>query len=641
MFYKKIENKIGLKIVMLLIICLSVCLFGGKTIHAVTLNGDGFEYVIIDELEKTIEITSATDENVANIMKSGSVTIPATIGEYKVIGIGTSAFSTVNLETTLQSVTISEGVEYIGELSFYGLTNLSDVTLPSTLQSIGYGAFWDCTSLKEIKLPTNLRTLDERSFGESGLETITLPTSLETIGSECFANSALKTVSFSENAAPVLAEKAFYDCTNLTSVKLSEGITTISEYCFQSCINLETVELPSTLTAIEKLAFFYCKKLEIIEFPEAVKDFGAGAFWGTAWINAQRNASENGLVIVNNIVVDGRLCSGAIELPSGIERIGEYAFYGSENYLETDSSKMTGASITSITFPDTCTNIALMAFYKCGQLKDITFSDSITTIESKAFDSCISLESVTLPKNLEVLGKKAFVACGELEIIVPDSLPNLEAIHFEDMPDVTLQIEEGGNVYLYLVQNNIVIEYTTYEAPESNDGSSDDTPSNDEQNNNNPNIQTPSTEGEGMQGTNKEEQKTEEPTSGEQAQTPSTTEELRYEIGKTYVVKNLKYTILSTNTVAFAGSTNKKITALTIPAKVKLGDKNYKVVSVSKKACKGYNKLKKLVIGNNVTTISNEAFMNCKLLVSVTIGKNVKSIGKKVFYNDTKLNSVC
>ena len=93
-----------------------------------------------------------------------------------------------------------------------------------------------------------------------------------------------------------------------------------------------------------------------------MKEFGGAAFWGTKWFQAQREKSENKFVIVNNIVIDGRLCSGDIQIPDGIEGIGEYAFYGSEDSWSMSNDEMTGAPITSISFPESCTRIGFMAF---------------------------------------------------------------------------------------------------------------------------------------------------------------------------------------------------------------------------------------------------------------------------------------
>ena len=48
----------------------------------------------------------------------------------------------------------------------------------------------------------------------------------------------------------------------------------------------------------------------------------------------------------------------------------------------------------------------------------------------------------------------------------------------------------------------------------------------------------------------------------------------------------------------------------------------------------------KVIIGDEVTSISPAAFWNCENLKSVTIGKNVGSIGEQAFFPDTSLSSV-
>lgn len=612
-------------------ICIIGMLCCGKVSLAEELTSEDVTYKVLDEEADTIEITGVSTSGEEKAKTDGSLTVPATIDGYQVVGLGEQAFLTFALQGSLTSVTISEGVEYIGSYTFANLPKLTEVNLPSTLQSIGYGCFASCTSLTTIELPENMKELGEACFRQSAIATIDIPDSIETIGADCFRTTPLKTITLPEKSTLTLGARAFYNCDellsitlpegitelgestffgcdNLTSVRLSEGITTIGAKCFQACNGLHAIDLPSSLTTIGIQAFYYCKNLDSVKIPENVKEFGGAAFWGTKWFQAQREKSENKFVIVNNIVIDGRLCSGDIQIPDGIEGIGEDAFYGSEDSWSMSNDEMTGAPITSISFPESCTRIGFMAFYKCSQLTTVDFSDSMKEIESKAFDSCTSLTSVVLPANLEVLGKKAFVACGNIKVTVPDTLPNLENIHFEEMPDAIFQIQKNGKVYEYLTKNNIEITYETY-------GGSD------------------------VEEDTKTEGETQDKSTEEQKQ--STTEEkVVYKVGNTYTVKKLKYKILSKNKVTFVGATNKEIKSLTIPATVKLGTKTYKVTSISKKACKGYKKLQKVVVGNNVSKIGDEAFMNCKVLKTVTLGKGITEIGKKSFYKDTKIKKL-
>ncbi|MBR1444770.1 MAG: leucine-rich repeat protein [Firmicutes bacterium] len=64
-------------------------------------------------------------------------------------------YETENLPFTefsdiIEKIVVSEGVSYIGNNMFSGLTNVTDIKLPKTLSAIGTNTFDDCTSLKNL-----------------------------------------------------------------------------------------------------------------------------------------------------------------------------------------------------------------------------------------------------------------------------------------------------------------------------------------------------------------------------------------------------------------------------------------------------------------------------------------------------------
>lgn len=74
---------------------------------------------------------------------------------------------------------------------------------------------------------------------------------------------------------------------------------------------------------------------------------------------------------------------------------------------------------------------------------------------------------------------------------------------------------------------------------------------------------------------------------------------------------------------------NKKKTAVTIPATIKMDGYSYKVTAIADKAFKDNKKIKSVKIGGNVKKIGKEAFSGCKQLKTITIKSTVlKSIGK-------------
>lgn len=98
-------------------------------------------------------------------------------------------------------------------------------------------------------------------------------------------------------------------------------------------------------------------------------------------------------------------------------------------------------------------------------------------------------------------------------------------------------------------------------------------------------------------------------------------------IGRTVTISGRKYKIISTNKVTFLGMT-KKSSTLTIPDTVKYSGKTYKVTSISKNACQKQTKLKKVIIGKNITTIGSKSFYKCKNLKSISIKTSKLTLSK-------------
>ena len=88
----------------------------------------------------------------------------------------------------------------------------------------------------------------------------------------------------------------------------------------------------------------------------------------------------------------------------------------------------------------------------------------------------------------------------------------------------------------------------------------------------------------------------------------------------------------SKKTAAVVKGTNAKATSITIPSTVKIGGVSYKVVQIGNKAFRNNTKLKKVIIGKNVTTIGKQSFYNCKKLSRIIVkGKTIKSIKTGAF----------
>lgn len=75
----------------------------------------------------------------------------------------------------------------------------------------------------------------------------------------------------------------------------------------------------------------------------------------------------------------------------------------------------------------------------------------------------------------------------------------------------------------------------------------------------------------------------------------------------------------STGTVQYKKPAKKGFRWANIPNDVKIGNKEYKVTSISPNAFKGNQNIREVIIGKNVTKVGKKAFYGCKYLTSINI----------------------
>lgn len=87
-----------------------------------------------------------------------------------------------------------------------------------------------------------------------------------------------------------------------------------------------------------------------------------------------------------------------------------------DGYVVTaiDADAFFGATITSLTLPNTVVEIGSNAFYGCMRLSSVTLGTSLRTIREGAFRGCIELYSITLPASLASIETDAFYGCRKL-----------------------------------------------------------------------------------------------------------------------------------------------------------------------------------------------------------------------------------
>lgn len=207
-------------------------------------------------------------------------------------------------------------------------TSYQKVVLPEGQKSVGYAGFYDMEKLTDVVFSSTITDIGDYAFAwNQGLTRLELPHNIEKIGNCSFYNSCLEELSFSENLRSI-GNYAF-QATKIKTVDLSH-VEEIGVAAFSECKLTGILDL-SSLSIVEEESF-QCN---------SIKDIGRGD-------------CITGLILSPNLKVIGNRAFAvgieSLDLPEGLETIGDYAFDG------------------------------------CGNLKDISFPSSLTSIGYNAFN---------------------------------------------------------------------------------------------------------------------------------------------------------------------------------------------------------------------------------------------------------------
>jgi len=220
---------------------------------------------------------------------------------------------------------------------------------------------------------------------------------------------------------------AFYNHTNMKSAVIGKNVESIGSYAFEYCSNLESMTLGSGVKTIGSYAFYSCSKLTDIEIPNSVESIGGGAFYNCSSLESVTLGS--GLKTIGGYAFYSCSKLTDIEIPNSIESIGSYAFNSCSN-------------LESVTIGSGVKLIGEYAFTGCSKLTDIEIPNSVESIGSWAFQSCSNLESVTLGSGVKTIGGYAFSYCGKLTSIeITNSVESIDSFAFQfcsNLESVTL-----------------------------------------------------------------------------------------------------------------------------------------------------------------------------------------------------------
>lgn len=178
--------------------------------------------------------------------------------------------------TSLSEISIHENTEVIGENAFVLCTALPAISLPG-VKVIRNLAFMECKTLEKVSFSNKLGYIGVSVFyGCTALKDIVLPYGLRYIGSSAFQNcDSIKYLNIPKSVEN-FGSKVYAQCNSLEYAIIPEGVEMLSAREFEICTSLKKILLPSTLKEISGYAVLgLCESLEEIVYNGTVDEWNA------------------------------------------------------------------------------------------------------------------------------------------------------------------------------------------------------------------------------------------------------------------------------------------------------------------------------------------------------------------------------
>lgn len=234
-----------------------------------------------------------------------------------------------------------------------------------------------------------------------------------------------------------IAGGAFYDCSDITNIKIQSGVIKIGASAFRGCSKLKGITIPYGVNSISNLTFADCSSLRIILIPSSVEQVCSYAFdncKGIKFVYYQGSEEQWKRISIgegNDALINAPIkyiIEDSIE--KGNYSVGlKYTLSKDRTYYEV--SGIGECSDTYVVIPSRYNKIPIAkigrsAFYGCKNIKYVEISEGIIDIEDSAFRDCTNLISVALPNSVTSIGNETFRGCKELNsITIPYSVKKI------------------------------------------------------------------------------------------------------------------------------------------------------------------------------------------------------------------------
>jgi len=376
------------------------------------------------------------------------ITIPSTV-----TSVSSDAFNGCsNLKTVIwNSATVPENI-------FKDKTSLQTVTLGEGVKTIGSSAFKNCTGLTDLSIANTVKTINASAFcGCTALGSVTIPALVSKLPDEVFKGcTSLASVSFAEGSQLTqMTAGVFSGCSMLNNFTIPATVNYIGSDCFYQCSQLKSIVIPSSVTYLGGNAFKECTALESVTFGQDIQleNIPAGCF--------RECSSLVGVDIPASVKrIEGDTSNGAFQL-SGIQYV---------NFAENCIVEHLGTSafrgchgLTEFVMPNSVKEVGEMVLQANSQLASVTISNSLKVINNQMLCNCPLLTHITIPSSVTTINYQAFWGCtGLSEIVIPHNVHTLgDNLFIECSSNLTIDLSACSNVWeLYSGNTNVTTKYS-------------------------------------------------------------------------------------------------------------------------------------------------------------------------------------
>jgi serine/threonine protein kinase len=309
----------------------------------------------------------------------------------------------------------------------------------------------------DVKIPSRIgggrvTRIGNRAFTDcTYVSSVTIPKGVESIGNYAFSECSALTSIILPEGLKTIGDYAFEDCDGLVSIQIPKSVTHIGEYAFRGCSSLLSVSLPDGVVGMGDYVFESCSGLKSIKLPSKLSAIPGGMF---------RNCEELGSVTfpkelkrVGRYAFSGCSSLSSLILSQSLEEIAEGAFCRTgvkavkipKTLRLVESEAFSGSTLASIELEAGQTTVWDGAFQNCEDLRTVKLPDTLTGIGNRAFSGCTGLQSISIPGSVSSIGQYAFSECSGLtEIVIPEGVTKIGNYAFDGCGELaTVKLPES------------------------------------------------------------------------------------------------------------------------------------------------------------------------------------------------------